>query len=261
MSKLKVIAAAASLAAITTAAGADTFVIVHGAFQTADSWSAVVEALQAEGHTAIAVNLPGRDAEGAAAKAVTLADYAQTVGAVVQEQAAPVILVGHSFGGMTISLVAEAMPEAIDTLIYVAAYVPVSGDTMQALAETDTDNGFTAESFVVAPDYSFATILPADQARLFINDGTPDQQATVTGAMVREPLGPIATPVELTDAAFGSVAKAYVRTAQDATVSPTLQAMMVDRTGITETQTLETGHSPQASQPDQLAAAFVALAN
>jgi pimeloyl-ACP methyl ester carboxylesterase len=259
MTGLKTLTLSAAFGAIGAAAQADTFVIVHGAFQTADSWTAVADALRATGHTAIAVNLPGRDAEGDAAKAVTLAQYAETVEAVVEAQAEPVTLVGHSFGGMTISLVAEAMPDRISKLIYVAAYVPVSGDTMQALAGSDTDNGFTAESFVIAPDYAFATILPADQVRLFINDGTADQQASVTSAMVREPLGPIATPVEVTDAAFGVVAKAYVRTALDATVSPTLQNMMIERAAITDVQTLETGHSPHSSQPEQLAAALIAL--
>jgi pimeloyl-ACP methyl ester carboxylesterase len=261
MNGLKTLAMSAAFGAMGAAAQADTFVIVHGAFQTADSWTAVADALRAAGHTAIAVNLPGRDAEGEAAKAVTLAQYAETVEDVVQQQAEPVILVGHSFGGMTISLVAEAMPDRISKLIYVAAYVPVSGDTMQALAGSDSDNGFTAESFVIAPDYAFATILPADQVRLFIDDGTPDQQATVTSAMVREPLGPIATPVEVTEAAFGAVAKAYVLTALDATVSPTLQSMMIDRAAITQTVTLQTGHSPQASQPENLAAALIEMAD
>ena len=259
MNRLKSLALSATIGALGATAQADTFVIVHGAFQTADSWSAVAHALRANGHTAIAVDLPGRNAEGDAAKAVTLAQYVQTVQDVVEEQAEPVVLVGHSFGGITISLVAEAMPEKISKLIYIAAYVPTAGDSMQTLAGSDKDNGFTAESFVIAPDYAFVTILPADQARLFINDGTLEQQASVTSAMVREPLGPIGTPVEVTAENFGVVTKAYVLTALDATVSPTIQNMMIERAGITETETLETGHSPQASQPKQLAGALIAL--
>ncbi len=266
MNKLKSLATSATIGVVTTlgtmgaTAHADTFVIVHGAFQTAESWSAVADALRAKGHTAIAVNLPGRNAEGVAAKAVTLANYVQTVEQVVQQQTQPVVLVGHSFGGMTISLVAEALPKKISKLIYVAAYVPVTGDSMQALAESDKSNGFTEKSFVIAPDYSFATILNTDQSRLFINDGSPEQQAQVTGAMVREPLGPIGTPVQVSAEKFGAVPKAYIRTAQDATVSPTLQNMMIQRTNITQTQTVETGHSPQASQPNRLADAMIELA-
>jgi pimeloyl-ACP methyl ester carboxylesterase len=261
MKKVKSVTAAALLSTMATMAHADTFVIVHGAFQNAESWSAVVDKLKAEGHTAIAVNLPGRNLEGEAAKAITLAQYAKTVGDVVAKQAEPVVLVGHSFGGMTISLVAEAIPEKVSKLIYVAAYVPVSGDSMQSLSATDKNNGFTAESFVLSPDYSSASILASDQARLFINDGTPEQQTKVTSSMVREPLGPMGTPVEVSAEKFGKVAKAYVNTALDATVSLVIQKMMIERTGITATQVLQTGHSPQASQPNLLAAALVALRN
>jgi pimeloyl-ACP methyl ester carboxylesterase len=261
MQSLKTLAMSAAIGALGTAAHADTYVIVHGAFQTADSWSAVADALRAKGHTAVAVNLPGRNAEGDAAKAVTLAQYAQTVEEIVEQQSEPVILVGHSFGGMTISLAAEAMPEKIRKLIYVAAYVPASGDSMQTLAASDRDNGFTAASFVLSPDYAFATILPDDQRRLFINDGAPDLQGRVTSAMVREPLGPIATPVEVTAGKFGAVEKAYIRTALDATISPALQNMMIKRAGITETKMIKTGHSPQASGPEELADALIALSD
>ncbi len=259
MKKITTLAATTALSAFGTMAQAEIFVIVHGAFQSAESWSAVAEKLRAGGHTAIAVDLPGRNAEGDAAKAITLDRYVQTVQDVVASQPEPVVLVGHSFGGITISVVADAAPNKIKKLIYVAAYVPQNGDSMQTLAAADKDNGFTAETFVIAPDYAFATILAADQARLFINDGTPEQQAAVTASMVREPLGPIGTPVAITDK-LGSVAKAYVLTALDATVSPTIQAMMVERAGITATVTLDTGHSPQASRPDDLASALVQLA-
>jgi pimeloyl-ACP methyl ester carboxylesterase len=241
-----------------TTANADTYVIVHGAFQNAASWTEVAAAIEAEGHTVTVIDLPGRDAEGEAAKAMSLAAYAEAVGAAVSAASEPVTLVGHSFGGITITKVADTMPGQVAKLIYVAAYVPVSGESMQALAEQDTDNGFTAESFVIAADYSFATIFEADRTRLFINDGTPEQQADVASAMIREPLGPIGTPVELTGA-FAEVPKAYVKTALDATVSPTLQAMMIDRAGITEVTTLQTGHSPQVSQPAALAEAVLAL--
>lgn len=266
MNRLKTFATSVTIGATTafgtlgSTAHADTFVIVHGAFQTADSWAAVADALRAKGHTAIAINLPGRNAEGDAAKAVTLAKYVQTVEQVVQQQTQPITLVGHSFGGMSISLVAEAMPKRISKLIYVAAYVPISGDSMQTLAESDKSNGFTPKSFVVSPDYSFATILATDQARLFINDGSPEQQSRVTAAMVREPLGPIGTPVKVSAEKFGAVPKAYIRTTQDATVSPTLQSMMIQRASITQTQTIESGHSPQSSQPNQLADALIAAA-
>ena len=241
-------------------ARADTFVLVHGAFQDASSWSAVADALAARGHDVVAVDLPGRDATGEAAQAVTLEAYVTTVGAAVAAADAPVILVGHSFGGITISGVAERMPERIDRLIFVAAYVPLSGEFMETLAFSDGDNGFTAETFVIAEDYSHAEILAADQVRVFGQDADEAQSATLMASMIREPLAPIGSPVVLSEALFGTVPKAFIRTLQDGVVSTPLQTMMIDRAGITRVRDIDTGHLPYLSQPDELAALILDVA-
>lgn len=241
------------------AAPAETFVLVHGAFQTARSWDAVAAELRQGGHDVVAVDLPGRDASGAAARAVTLAAYVEAVRDAVEAAGEPVVLVGHSFGGMTISAVAEAVPERIGQLVYVAAYVPQSGESMQALAEGDHDNDFTAETFVIAPDHAHAEILAADRVRVFAQDADAARQAALLAGMVREPLAPIGTPVTLSAERFGTVAKAYIRTLDDGAVSTPLQTMMIDRAGIAEVRDLEGGHAPYLTRPTELAAVLVEL--
>ena len=133
---------------VATPAAADTFVLVHGAFQSATAWSQVKTGLEAAGHAVVAVDLPGRDATGSAAKAVSLAHHVAAVRAAVDAAKAPVVLVAHSFGGITASRVADEVPEKIASIIYVAAYVPVSGESMQALAEGNRSNGFTKARLV-----------------------------------------------------------------------------------------------------------------
>jgi pimeloyl-ACP methyl ester carboxylesterase len=252
--KIRKILAIASLAYFTTLpATAATFVIVHGAFQSADSWGQVAASLSSKGHKVVNVNLPGRNAQGSDAKAVSIAQYVDTVSAAVNAQNEPVTLIGHSFGGITISLVGAALPQKIKQLVYVAAYLPVSGESMQTLAASDKSNGFTEKSFVVAPDYSFATILQEDKARLFINDGNQDQQKAVVDAMLREPLGPIGAKVEFAQDKLDRVQKIYVRTTLDKTVSPTIQKFMINRAGIKQVVDIEAGHSPQNSQATKLA--------
>jgi pimeloyl-ACP methyl ester carboxylesterase len=252
--KIQKIITMASLMVLATApASAATFVIVHGAFQSADSWSQVATSLSSKGHKVVNVNLPGRNAQGSDAKAVSIAQYVDTVSAAVSAQSEPVTLIGHSFGGITISMVGAALPQKIKQLVYVAAYVPLSGESMQTLAASDKSNGFTEKSFVVAPDYSFATILQEDKARLFINDGNQDQQKAVIDAMLREPLGPIGTKVEFAQDKLDRVQKVYVRTTLDKTVSPTIQNMMINRAGIKQVIDIEAGHSPQNSQASKLA--------
>lgn len=251
----------AALALIAPVPGAaESFVLVHGAFQDASSWNAVAERLGAADHDVVAVDLPGRDATGAAAKAVSLDDYVARVADAFSAADEPVVLVGHSFGGMTISAVAERMPDRIERLIYVAAYLPRSGESMEALALSDGDNQFTESTFVVAKDYSHAEILEADRVRVFAPTADSAQAAAVVASMIREPLGPIGTPVTLSEARFGSVPKAFIRTLRDGTVSTPLQTMMIDRAGITEVRDIDTGHAPYLTRPDALAALILDLA-
>lgn len=244
---------------MATTAQADTFILVHGAFQDASGWSATAARLQEAGHAVVPVTLPGRGATGAEAQAVTLADHVAAVRAAVEAADEPVILVGHSFGGMTVAQVANDLPDRVAMAVFVAAYLPADGESMQALAMEDHDNGFTAETFVIAPDYSHATILGADQVRVFLNDGTAEQQAALGATMIAEPLGPIGTPVALGDG-FAGVAKAYVRTARDMTVSPALQDRMIARAAVSKVETLDTGHLPYVTDPDGLAAALLRVA-
>lgn len=260
MKTMKIAAAIAALA-VPHIAAADTFVLVHGAFQDASGWAPVSSALESMGHTVTAVNLPGRDAKGEAAREMSLALYIDTIGNAVQNAEEPVILVGHSFAGMTITAVAERMPEQIEKVVYVAAYVPQNGESMETLAMSDSGNEFTEKTFVVAKDYSYASLLVEDQVRVFAQDSTPAQAEALLASMISEPLGPIGTPIELSEAPLEKVSVGYIRTTADVTVSTALQTSMIERAGITEVIDIEAGHAPYLTQPEALAAALNALAD
>ena len=96
-----------------------TFVLVHGAFGSSAELAPVIPELEALGHRAIAVDLPCTD------PAATLDDYARTVVATMAGIAGPVVVVGHSAGGATISLVPART--RVDRLVYVTAVVPEPG--------------------------------------------------------------------------------------------------------------------------------------
>lgn len=260
MKSFKTLAAIAALS-VSTGAAADTFVLVHGAFQDASGWASVSAELEAMGHDVIAVDLPGRDAKGDDARAMSLDLYVETISSAVRSAAEPVVLVGHSFAGMTITAVADRMPDQVDTLVFVAAYVPQNGDSMESLAMTDPGNEFSEDTFVLAEDYSYATLLVEDQVRVFAQDSTPEQAETLLASMISEPLGPIGTPVELSDAPLENVSVGYVRTTEDVTVSTELQTIMIERAGITDVIDVEAGHAPYLTQPVALANALNELAN
>jgi hypothetical protein len=148
-------------------------------------------------------------------------------------------------------------PAKIKKLIYVAGYVPKSGESMQSLSALDKNNKFTQTNFVLAKDYSYAEVLEADRGLIFANDGSPEIQAIVTNTLVKEPLGPVAEPVTFT-AALDSVPKAYIRTTKDNAVSTPLQDMMIERAGLKQVISIDTGHAPFITAPQATADAITA---
>ena len=65
---------------------------------------------------------------------MTLDLYAQRVAEVIGEEGEPVILVGHSMGGIAVTQAAELRPSASRGLVYVTAFLPKDGESLQYLA-------------------------------------------------------------------------------------------------------------------------------
>ncbi len=234
------------------------FILVHGAWEDASIWTGVRGELERHGHQAIAVDLPGRAGDATPKQEITLDHLRDRVLAAVQAQTTPVVLVGHSFGGMTISAVAEAAPEQIRRLVYVAAYLPQDGQSLQDLAFSDAESK-AGPSFEVDTVNLVARIKREARADLFLNDGSETQRSAFPDTMVDEPLQPLGTPVTLPPERFGRVPKAYIQTARDQVVSPSLQARMIAATPVNTVVTIDTGHAPFLTRPAELAARLLAL--
>ncbi|MEM9565140.1 MAG: alpha/beta fold hydrolase [Actinomycetota bacterium] len=227
-------------------------VLVHGAWQDGSSWAQVQEELESSGRTVSAITLPGRD--GADAGLQTIEGYRDAVIAEVEAFDEPVILVGHSFGGMTISAVAEAIPDQVASLAYVAAYLPADGDSLQTLAEQDHLSVLPEEGNLnFSDDFTVATVPPERFAGIFCPDCVDADLDAVAASAVAEPAAPLAQPVSLTGDNFGAVPKTYIMTARDTVVGTQLQASMVTRTPVDEILVLDTGHAPYVSAAVELA--------
>jgi pimeloyl-ACP methyl ester carboxylesterase len=103
-----------------------TVVLVHGAFAESASWNGVIQRLYAEGITSVAVANPLRSLAGDAAY---VRDVIASIGT-------PVVLVGHSYGGMVISE-ASAGNDLVAALVYASAFVPETGDTAFSLSASE----------------------------------------------------------------------------------------------------------------------------
>ncbi len=237
------------------------FVLVHGAFQDASAWDAVTPLLEAAGHTAIAVNLPGHGGDETPAGSLTLATYRDVVLDVVAAQAAPVILVGHSFGGIVISEVAEALPDRVEALVYVAGYLPRTGDSLAGLAALDHNTSFNDTNFLLADDFSYAYVPESDFLTIFCADCDAEQAEIVLATRQNEPLTPLNEPATVTAENFGSVRKVYILTAEDNAASPQIQIFMLANTPVDRVYALNTSHAPFVTMPAALSDLLIAASN
>ncbi|RUT70167.1 alpha/beta fold hydrolase [Flavobacterium cupreum] len=237
------------------------YVLVHGAWQAPYAWQAVKGNLEKQGNKVIVVELPGHGNDNTSPAAITLDVYKQKVMDALSTIDGKVILVGHSLGGMIISSVAEAVPAKIEKLVYVAAYLPESGQNLDQLSHMDPDSQLGIKGNLIFNDNGTIDVKADQIVNLFIQDGSPEIQNLVVKNYRTEPLTPFINPVVLTEQNFGSVKKAYIKTLQDHVVSPYLQNKMIETGKVKSVYEINTGHSPFLSQPDELSSILTKIAN
>jgi pimeloyl-ACP methyl ester carboxylesterase len=236
-----------------------TIVLLHGAFQDGHStWHKVQPELEAHGHKVVVINLPGRGGDGVDPHTLTSDIYRDTVLKAIREEAAPVVLVGHSFGGITISNVAEAAPDKIQALVYLSAYLPQDGQSLMTLAMMDRDSYLAKPgNLVLTADYSVASIKDDQKAAIFGNDASGAEQEAIVASLIPEPGAPQGMPVKLTAENFGRVPKFYIETLRDNCVSPYLQEMMMSHVELRKVTQIDAGHASYITQPHAVAAAIL----
>ena len=113
------------------------FVFVHGGFHAAWCWDSTIAELEALGHQGVAVDLPGHGAR--VDEESTLANRRQAIVEVLQPGD---VLVGHSGGGFDATLAADAAPDLVGHIVYLAAALPREGRTYpEAMAMRDNEDG------------------------------------------------------------------------------------------------------------------------
>src|SRR3954462_15741947 len=176
------------------------FVLVHGAFHGAWCWEPLVGPLSAAGHTVTTLDLPGHGDDPTPVADVTLDAYARKICATLAEQPEPVLLVGHSMGGVAITQAAARCPERIARLVYVAAFLPADGQSLADLTQLPEAAGDIVQANMVVKGEPPVAPIPAEAAReAFYGLCSPQQAARAIEQLGPQPLAPFGTPVSLDD--------------------------------------------------------------
>ena len=236
-----------------------TFLLVHGACHGGWCWERVVPLLEMQGHRVLAPDLPGMGEDKTPLAAVTTDLWTQHLVDLIGGEFEPVVLVGHSRGGMQISAVAEAVPNRLRRLVYLAAFVPLDGQTNLELVMS-----FCSSELMSAAgrlQEAEATGLPAGVAKAIFYNTTEDAWAERAASMLcAEPITVMTTPAHLTAERFGKVSKTYIECLADHALPLEGQRKMQAHAQFERVMQLATDHSPFYSAPEKLAWALMQAA-
>ena len=228
------------------------FVLVHGGGHKAACWDSLVEGLARIGCRASTIDLPGHGRDPAADPEPRNLDHG--IAAVVSHLRAidaPVVLVGHSLGGMTISGVAEAVPDRIERLVYLSAFLPADG---QSAGDISEQVGFNPDDLGYLTEDGMQIAVRLDRAHeVFYHDCGEDVSRKAVAALCNTDIGYLVTPVRLTEGRFGRLPKTFVACLSDKAIDIGVQRKMIGSGGDIDVEELPSSHSPFLSMPDRLA--------
>jgi pimeloyl-ACP methyl ester carboxylesterase len=231
---------------------AKTFVLVHGAWHGGWCWRRVADRLRGRGHAVFAPTLTGLGERAhLLGPAVNLDTHiADVTNLIHHEELRDVVLVGHSYGGFVISGVAERMEGTIGAFVFLDAFVPEDGESMEMIGTPATRDAIAA-----AIARGETVLAPRPAAAFNVNEA---DRAWVDRHCGPHPIGTFRQPVKLTGARERIGSKMYVRaTAYPNPVFDAHAAKLRARDGWQVTE-IPCGHDIMVDMPDALVEVLVA---
>ena len=222
--------------------------LIHGSCHGAWCWRDLIPALQAQGHRARAIDLPGHGEDTTPIAQVTLDAYAD---AVLRASTPETVVVGHSMGGYAITAAAERDPSKMAGLIYLCAYVPQNGLSLAQMRKMAPRQPLMPAVRMAEDGLSF-TIDPAMAPDLFYNGCAPDIVDYALSHLGPQAVAPTNAALQVTDRS-ARLPRSYIRCLDDHTIPPEFQITMTDDWPEERVQDMHCGHSPFFSDPQGLA--------
>lgn len=237
---LGIVLSVASTLAALPAGAADgpqkAIVLVHGGFVDGSGWASVYHILKKDGYDVSVVQNP----------TISLAGDVAATKAVIDAQSKPVILVGHSYGGVVITEAGND-PKVVG-LVYIAAFAPDAGESVGKLIANPAPGAPVPP--ILPPQNGFLTLDKAKFPAAFAADVDPQQAAFMADAQI--PWGLEALNGTISQPAWKGKPSWYLVATDDKMIPPDAQRAMSKRAGSTVVE--EKGsHAIYVSQPDAVA--------
>jgi pimeloyl-ACP methyl ester carboxylesterase len=229
-----------------------TYLLIHGAWHGGWCWRKVVPLLEAKGHRALAPDLPGHGNDGTPAASVTLKSYAHRICEIASAQTEPVILAGHSMGGIAITQATENCSEKIGALVYLGAFLPRNGDRLMTWASQDRESMVNSSTMDAQADGTIRFKLEHSR-EAFYGNCTDEDVEFAQSRLVAQSGAPFETPVQTTAERWGRIPRYYIECVRDRALTLSTQQEMQKHSPCRQTFSIDTDHSPFLSTPEQLA--------
>jgi pimeloyl-ACP methyl ester carboxylesterase len=235
----------------------DNYVLVHGAWHTGKEMEAVADHVRSAGHRVHCPTAKGNRA-GDSRSTTGLDDAIASIASFIEENNLTHIrLVGHSYGGMLISGVADRLASRIQRLVYVNAFVPQDGDCLNDLVPAHYVSMFDA----IAAGNEGAVMLPFEVWReAFINDADLTLAQSAYAQLNPHPYKTFTDKIRLSaPLAAMSIGKSYLNCQQDAAMPHSLpwHPRLSERLGLFRFVECPGSHETWFSNPAVLAEAII----
>jgi pimeloyl-ACP methyl ester carboxylesterase len=232
-------------------------ILLHGAWQGSWAWDRLIPFLAEAGLDVRAFDLPGNGNDDTDPADVSLDLY---VGFVMRRIAGidgTVSIVAHSGAGIVASQVAEACPERVDRLVYVAGMMLPDGVSFADVVATvlaDEPSATGIGPHLVWSDDRLTSRVPVEAARrIFFHDCAADLAEAAARRLTPQPEGGRAVRPRLSAERFGRVPRFYLEARADRSVVPAAQRRMQALVPGAKVAALATGHAPHLAAPKELA--------
>jgi pimeloyl-ACP methyl ester carboxylesterase len=220
--------------------GVKNIVLVHGAWADGSSWSGVIPLLVADGYHVVAVQLP----------LTSLADddaaTKRAIARITMAYPGPVLLVGHSYGGVVIGDTPGNDPN-VAGLVYVAAFAPDSGESALSLLGTLKTPSPLVPFLLFDAANQFVTISAQGVAEAFAQDLSKPEQVLLTATEGPTSVAVLSATPTVTPA-WRTKPSWFIVSAQDKAITAVLEEQMAERINAT-TITLPTCHLAMLQEP------------
>jgi pimeloyl-ACP methyl ester carboxylesterase len=242
-----------------------TYVLIHGDWHGGWCWQKVVPFLHQAGHRVLAPDLPGHGNDTIPLSDINPQRIFQCLNDLLDDEGEPVILVGHSSGGMLITALADQRPKKVKALVYLSAFLLPPGVLPRTLAQEDNES-ILSSSLLIDEQRRIVMIKPEAAKAVFYADCTDEDADWATRLLVPEPMR---TPVPQEESPQAptslktervTIPRFYIACLQDKALGPATQKKMYTALPCRKVYSLATSHSPFISAPEQLAACLLDVA-